>query len=210
MKVLFIGNSHTYFNDMPKIVEAIAKRCGVNDLETTMFTAGGMSLIWHSEQKNEMDAILNGDFDKAVLQDNAHPFFGTQHLRDGVVAINEYLKKKNVKPHLYMTWASKAQPEVQSEMIDSYNTVATEISATVDPVGIVWQKVRENTDIDLFYTDGEHASKYGSYLSACVHFCILMGYNKLIPDAEGDFYKEYGVDLEPCNIIHKYVYETLK
>ena len=38
MRVLFIGNSHTYFNDMPALFAAFCRQSGV-DMEVTMLTA---------------------------------------------------------------------------------------------------------------------------------------------------------------------------
>ena len=41
MRTLFIGNSHTYFNDMPKIFADICRENGV-DMQVTMLTQGCM------------------------------------------------------------------------------------------------------------------------------------------------------------------------
>ena len=45
-KVLFIGNSHTYFNDMPQMVKELANAAG-EELHVTMLTKGGMDFAWH-------------------------------------------------------------------------------------------------------------------------------------------------------------------
>ena len=42
MRTLFIGNSHTYFNDMPKIFADICRKNGI-DMQVTMLTQGGMA-----------------------------------------------------------------------------------------------------------------------------------------------------------------------
>ena len=43
IKILFIGNSHTYYNDMPAIAKDIFAAAGL-DAEVTMLTQGGKCL----------------------------------------------------------------------------------------------------------------------------------------------------------------------
>ena len=45
LRILFIGNSHTYFNDMPAMVAEKARKAGF-DCEVTMIAHGG----WYLEQ----------------------------------------------------------------------------------------------------------------------------------------------------------------
>lgn len=208
MKVLFIGNSHTYFNEMPHMVTVIAQECGVN-VEPTMLTQGGMSLLWHSMQDQTLFNIRYGGYEKVVLQNVAHPFDGIDALREGVGALLGEIIRAGIHPCLYETWASLAEPQVQQDMNDAYRTVANEIGADIAPVGEVWQIIREAGDVNLFYEDGEHASVYGSYLAACVIFCTLCGWKSLLPDAKGDFYIRTDLDFEICNKIHEYVFRVL-
>ena len=51
MRILFIGNSHTYFNDMPHLCAELLRAAG-KDVEVTMLTRGGETLHGHilSEQ----------------------------------------------------------------------------------------------------------------------------------------------------------------
>ena len=41
MKVLFIGNSYTYVNDLPSLVEALAEAAGGQKIETDQYLPGG-------------------------------------------------------------------------------------------------------------------------------------------------------------------------
>ena len=54
LRILFIGNSHTYFNDMPAMVAEKARKAGF-DCEVTMIAHGG----WYLEQhvQNRMSVL---------------------------------------------------------------------------------------------------------------------------------------------------------
>ena len=67
MRTLFIGNSHTYYNDMPHIFAEICKENGV-DMQVTMLTKGGMGLDYHAANEQTRFNILFGDYDYIILQ----------------------------------------------------------------------------------------------------------------------------------------------
>ena len=74
-----------------------------------------------------------------------------------------------------MTWAEKAHPENQGEMTEAYRRTAREQALLLAPVGEVWQAFRkEHPDIELYFTDGAHASPAGSLLAAAVIFKTLL------------------------------------
>ena len=54
MKILFIGNSHTFMNDMPALVRDMVREVTGEECECVMLAYGGRSLKWHmSECKNK-------------------------------------------------------------------------------------------------------------------------------------------------------------
>ena len=79
MKVLFIGNSHTFVHYVPARVARFCASHG-NPVETTMLTHPGVGLDWHLEQSQTYYNLLYGGYDAVVLQHNAHPFPGRDSL----------------------------------------------------------------------------------------------------------------------------------
>ena len=73
MRILFIGNSHTYFNDMPALVAKMAQEEG-EKCEVTMIAHGGWFLEQHAKEEEVRFNILYGNYDYVVLQEHAHPF----------------------------------------------------------------------------------------------------------------------------------------
>ena len=102
------------------------------------------------------------------------------------------------RPALLMTWAEKAHPEDQAIMTEVYQKMAAEHDALLIPVGQVWETVRrEHPEIELYWTDGKHASVYGSYLVAATVYATLTGKSaKDLPATAADFSLPEGLDLE--------------
>ena len=60
MRVLFIGNSHTFFNDMPQTFKLLAESAGI-PTEVSMIAHGGRPLSWHLQEMVEIRfALLYG------------------------------------------------------------------------------------------------------------------------------------------------------
>lgn len=208
MKLLFIGNSHTYFNDMPHTVGELYRLCGLDTPDVTMLTVGGMSLDWHAGQPSVWFSLKYGGFDKVILQDVAHPFAGEEPLLSGAGSLIARMDRARTTPCFYMTWASLANPSAQADMTAAYTKAAAEYDALLAPVGRVWEKIRYgHPEIDLFWQDGEHASPYGSYLAACTIFCALTGSTCPTPDMTDPFYDS--LDKDACAVIHAAVAEVM-
>lgn len=203
MRVLFIGNSHTYFNDMPALFAHFCRSSGT-ETEVTMLSHSGKPLEWHrGEYFEERFNILHGRYDVCVLQQQAHPFPDPQKTGETMGYLTGLCAAARTLPVLYMTWAEKAHPEHQKAMSDTYRRIAADTGARLAPVGEVWERVRSrNPEIGLYWRDGMHASVYGSYLAAAVLFAAVTGQSpRNLPDTAIDFSLESGLDLNSPAVI---------
>ena len=170
MKTLFIGNSHTYFNDMPAIFQKICKENGI-DMHVTMLTQGGMGLDYHAKQEQVRFNILFGGYDVVVLQHTAHPMGDLDEMRKGAETILQWVREAGSRPIFYQTWAAKGDEAFQPTMSAVYDQLGAALNVEVAPVGNLWQQTRrEDPSLELYYTDGQHASPAGSALAARVIF----------------------------------------
>ena len=166
MKILFIGNSHTYFNDMPALVKALCAQRGI-DAHITMLTKGGMGLDWHLKQEQTLFNIRYGAYDYVVLQHTAHPMGDLTVMREAAHKLVRLIREAGGTPILYQTWAKKGDEAFQPAMSGVYNELGRELNVPVAPVGDEWQAFRlAHPEAGLFYKDGEHASPEGSALAA--------------------------------------------
>ena len=170
MKFLFIGNSHTYFNDMPGIFQQLCRENGI-DAHVTMLTKGGMGLDWHMTQEQTRFNIRYGGYDYVILQHAAHPMGELDAMRKGAETLVKWVKEAGSTPIFYQTWAKKGDEAYQPIMSGVYDLFGREMQVKVAPVGNEWQKHRAaHPEEELYFTDGEHASPAGSALAARVIF----------------------------------------
>ncbi|MBQ2690247.1 MAG: hypothetical protein IJG05_09250 [Solobacterium sp.] len=192
MKVLFIGNSHIFFNDMPELFARFCELDGEKP-EVTMLAYPGKYLDWHMQEYFPTRFnILYGNYDYCIIQQGAHPFPEVESTFTNGKRIIEMCRTAGTKPVIVMTWAEKRFPENQQKMIDCYTKLAAETDTLLSPVGLIWQKLQKtNPEIELYWKDGEHASIYGDYLIAACNYAIVTGKKDLdLPPIGLDFMKD--------------------
>lgn len=178
-RILFVGNSYTYFWNLPQNVAALAKAGGA-DIHTQQSTAGGVN--WGQHLRGEKDLktgaiIKEGDFDIVVLQNHS---MATIERKDSLRIFGKILddlaRKSGAKTYLYMTWAREWDPYMQEEITNEYMAFGKEIGAKVVPVGLAWQRARElRPGFPLYDEDRSHPSPLGTYLTACVFYRVFTG-----------------------------------
>ena len=175
MRVLFVGNSHTYFNDMPRL---FARMCGEltgQEPEVQMLAYSNRSLRWHCEEHFPLRfALLYGRFDYCVIQQQAHPFPPAEETDPYLDRITDLCRAVGTKPVVFMTWNEKARPEMAAVMSAYYRGAAERTGALLAPIGELFETLgKSSPEIELYWHDGEHASPYGDYLIAACLSALL-------------------------------------
>lgn len=202
-RVLFIGNSYTFYNLYPMLMKEIAWNEG-HYLDCTTYLHGGYTMKQHLADHVSCETIERGGYDYAFLQDQSlHSLrIGTSADQD-VVGYMGKMKAK-VEQHspkakciIELTWGRKngndatkhkklqdlvaAHPEyftsyeaMQKVITAKTTAMAQELGAGLSLVGVAWEIVRrERPDIELYVKDCYHPSYAGSYLSAAVGYLTL-------------------------------------
>jgi len=175
-RILFIGNSFTFRNDLPGLITTLAaSRTPPHTLATQMIVAGGASLRQHWNGGTALEAVQQGAWDTVVLQEQSTlPMKNATRFHENVRLFHEEITQSGARTLLYLTWARQQSPETQEALTQAYLTIATELNAGVAPVGIAWQQaLKENPALPLYDKDGSHPSPLGSYLAACVFYATL-------------------------------------
>ena len=71
LKVLFIGNSYTYVNDLPSLVVGLADAAGGRKIETDQRLPGGYTFQQHVSDKKAIEKIRERKWDVVILQENS-------------------------------------------------------------------------------------------------------------------------------------------
>ncbi|MCR4746341.1 MAG: hypothetical protein K5894_14085 [Lachnospiraceae bacterium] len=185
MKILFIGNSHTYMNDMPELARQMIENATGEACDVFMLAYSGRSLKWHIEEEyfSERFNILHGRYDYCVIQEQAHPMPDEVDTVKYAGKIIELCRRAGTTPIIFETWAERGKFENQIEMNRRYKKLAKNQKALLAPIGEVWEeaiKALQNIpNSDLYFRDGAHASAVGDYLAAMVLTAVITG---KIPD----------------------------
>ncbi|HMV47455.1 MAG TPA: SGNH/GDSL hydrolase family protein [Blastocatellia bacterium] len=188
LRVLFIGNSYTYYNNLPRMLAGLAASAKpARVLETDMLTVGGATLkhLWEGGQAQQL--LARGKWDYVVLQEQST--LGASKMVGGVAQINDpaefhaaarvydaEIKKLGAKTLFYMTWARQNNPASQTQLTEAYTKIGRELNASVAPVGLAWQAaLKARPDLALHVEDKSHPNPAGSYLAACVFYAVLYG-----------------------------------
>lgn len=203
MKILFIGNSHTYMNDLPELTREMIENAAGTSCEVFMLAYSARSLKWHmgEEYFSERFNILHGGYDYCVIQEQAHPMVDVNDTITYTDKIIELCRKVNTKPVIFETWAEKAKPENQKEMNRRYQELSKNQGVILAPIGEIWSAVNDEAqnipNADLYWIDGAHASAIGDYLTAMVLTRTITG---KLPD--DNFLRAYDFTLPDDDWLH--------
>ncbi len=193
MKILFVGNSYTYYNDMPAMLRTLATDNGKKVLVDSV-TKGGRKLYENLSTSDENYKKIcsladSNEYDVLILQE--HSRFSLSNYADYENAVLKLIEivgaKRNI---LYCTWGlhtgnpgltENGWTNVQmTELL--YNTVkkaAEKSGAEISPVGLCFDEILKiDANADLYNGDEfSHPSYMGSCVVALTHYRKIFGEN---------------------------------
>ena len=158
MKVLFVGNSHTYVNDMPQIFKMNAT-C---DVEVFMLARGGITFETHLNDPS-LHFALKQDYDIVIYQQAAHVPCPSKEetLRDGKKLV-ELARKHGKQVYVLKPWPKENDWEGFEVIRDIYKTLGKENNVQIIEAGEAVVSV--NKTYNCYLNDHEHMNFLGSYV----------------------------------------------
>jgi hypothetical protein len=174
-RILFIGNSYTYCNELPIMLAQLAA-AGEKHVEVHQVTAGGVTLEWHAQNEATLAALYEA-WDFVVLQEHSiRPIQDMPKMAMAAAALQSRIAVTGAQTVLFMTWARQHFPEMQAGLARVYAVIAHEIGARVAPVGLAWEAaLAADPSLALHTEDKSHPTPLGSYLAACVFYATFFG-----------------------------------
>ncbi|AWV89760.1 DUF4886 domain-containing protein [Bradymonas sediminis] len=187
LRVLFIGNSHTYVHDVPGMVQRLGEANGT-PIWVEALTIGGASLSDHLRRPGTNATIQGDGWDFVVLQEHSlTPALNPEQFYQSLDLLASTATEAGATPVIYATWARHGDdpyfqrqtrftsPMRLQEALDrAFATGAQRSNALVSPVGTAWHHYYgQNTAKRLHAPDGNHANLAGAYLAACVFYRVL-------------------------------------
>jgi hypothetical protein len=187
LHVLFIGNSFTYFNNMPKLVESISLSLSGLHIESEMVATGGARLedLWN--QGSAIAAIHKQYWDYVVMNEQSalggRIVNGEKRIGDPAnffkyaELFDTEIRKAGAKTVIIMTWKDKKDPDrIQNELNSAFLEFRKIHGVILAPVSTAWAiAIKTVPEINLYFDDNHHPSKEGSYLEACTVYATLTG-----------------------------------
>jgi hypothetical protein len=192
LRVLFVGNSYTFVNDLPGWVHRLGDSSGVAMVTVDSVAVPAATLADHVATTGAIDRIHEGGWTHVVLQgQSVEPLTDPASFEAAAATLAAEAKKVGAAPVFYETWARRAGDAVYQEawsggtpaamqagLRAEYQKVADAAGAAVAPVGDAREKaLAELPAIDLFAADGSHPSVAGTYLAAGVFHATLTGHS---------------------------------
>ena len=173
-RILFIGNSLTYVNDVPGILQALADSAGGEKLAVASRTLPNYALIDHWVEGVATREIAKGGWAWVVMQQGWTPAgIYRDTLRLAARNFRPEIAKIGAKGALYQTWPPSDRPGDFAGSIESYRVAAEDIGGVLFPVASAWLAAWERDPTIQLYSDGLHASVAGSYLAALVMYAQI-------------------------------------
>ena len=187
--ILFIGNSYTFFNDMPETCFKKAAEEAGYDVTVTAITKGGAYLYQYADSEHEQgkrlrQAISGKKYDVVVIQEQSlNPIKDESSFLNGVRDIRELIDSEHFV--LYATWGRNigsatlaelalTREEMTEKLSIAYNKAAKLYDMRVAEVGKAFLDYEPRND--LYHEDRSHPSAIGSRVAASVIFETVRSY----------------------------------
>lgn len=195
-RVLFLGNSYTFYNSLPQLVSNMTGASG-RTLITDNNTVGGYTLNNHLSNATSLSKIQQGQWDYVVIQEQSQiptiDYYRYNFMYPSGIGLRDSIKKYNPCATIitYMTWGRRYGGQqcdgtntycspvftdfnhMQDSLTSAYEELADLIGAQDAPVGVAWKNVLNSSSYVLHVSDNSHPSLEGSYIAACVIYSAI-------------------------------------
>ncbi len=189
VKILFIGNSYTFYNDMPMIFRDLCAKNGF-EAEVMSVTQGGYTIAHYVSNENEQgrrakEILKTHKFDYVVLQEQSvRPAANPETFLESVRKFMPYIRENGAVPVFYQTWGRPDKTPIlaqygwthetmQALLKDAYTKAAAENNGILVPAG---DRLSEGyrAGLDVYSDEGGHPSLLGSQIIAKAFYDTLI------------------------------------
>lgn len=184
MRILMLGNSFTFANDMPEML------AGILEAEVVHHTRGGAHLAEQLNPDTEMgaktlDALAKEAWDYVILQEySTGPITRRERFLHSVEQLCDLIRRSGATPILYATWAFKQSgiklaesgldyDEMYRGLYNAYHEAGEKNGMPVADVGKRFYELSPQEN--LYSHDDYHPNRAGSQLAAETIAAVITG-----------------------------------
>ena len=172
LRVLFIGNSLTYHNNLPRTIAGLSASAGFTPCYCIAVAYPDFALLDHWLQGDAADVLEEQEFDFVVMQQGSSALpLSRDILVQYATLFAGLIRQNGATPVMYSVWPSDSRMFDFLAVGDSYRAAAEAINGIMAPAGGAWLAAWEqDATLPLYDQDGLHPSRMGTYLAALVLF----------------------------------------
>lgn len=177
VRVLFVGNSLTYENDLPGMLEQLAAAGGVIGIVTRDASQPGYALEDHWNTPASRAALDEGGWDVVILQQGPSSLPESRaNLVTWAGAWGDAIRERGGAPALYMVWPDRSRLAFFDDVRESYEAGAEAADGALYPAGEAWRSAWDrDPSLALYGPDDFHPSVLGTYLAALTIYRGITG-----------------------------------
>lgn len=174
MRVLFIGNSLTYSNDLPLMVQALSRSAG-QEMFVEAVTYGGYNFEDQWNQGTALKALERMKWDFVVMQQGPSSLPENRaDMRKWAKQFAPKIRKAGARQALYMVWPALDRIAYFDDVRESYSLAASDVEGMFIPAGEAWRAAwRRDPKAPLYSSDDFHPSTTGTYTAALSIYGML-------------------------------------
>ena len=189
LRVLFLGNSYTSYNNLPQLVQSLSASAG-KTLIIDSNMPGGMTVSGHVNDATSIAKIRQGNWDYVVIQEQSQipsiDYYRYNDMYPAITDLKTLVEQFNPCTRMitYMTWGRRFGGQqcdptnthcspvfvdfnhMQYSLTSAYTEISDKLNIQCAPVGVAWQNVLNDTTFILHSNDNSHPTIDGSYVAA--------------------------------------------
>ena len=178
LRVLFVGNSFTYYYNLSQVVSSMAESQGVAII-TRQSTVGGSSLEnhWKSEKGTRTMTMIDSClWDYVVFNNHSLATIDAFDLfMEYSSKFADHVRQRGAEPVFMETWAYQSNPLMQSTISSAYQMLSEKLNADLVPCGPLFAEVRKSRPEMTLFFDDKHPSYNGTYLLGLAFYKYFTG-----------------------------------
>lgn len=180
ISLLFMGNSHTSFNDLTKMVADMVRAGKPGKTVASVEAPGFLFLEDRLHDAQSMALLRSQNWSFVILQAQKYSSSGQfEYSTEEAKQLIRISREQHAVPVMFPEWPRRDIDETQ-RIYDLHVSIAQAEPACVAPIGQAWDlALARNPSLTLHAADGNHSGPAGAFLAALVLYATITGQSPL-------------------------------
>jgi hypothetical protein len=178
--LLFMGNSHTTFNDLTEMVAAMVRVARPGMTVAAVVAPGNLFLEDRVRDAPSVDLLRRQSWSFVILQAQKYSSSGLfEYSTAEARQLIRMSREQRAVPVMFPEWPRRGVDETQ-RIYDLHASIAQAEPACVAPIGQAWDlALTRDPTLTLHAPDGNHSAPAGAFLAALVLYATITAQSPL-------------------------------